>query len=617
MSELSSMEIEKSLVTGFPRSNWDGSRVRYRAVHGSASRWLITAAIAFGAIVILVSYLVWQLHHMALATLTMGIILAFLVDALRVTFTLSLSWAVILARKPEFLPIRAADTSRVILLVTFVPSSEDPDMLEGLLRAAKAIRYRAGDFSIAVLDEGDGTVVTPIVDRVNADAQGHPVYRISRNGIAKYNQPSGKFEAKTKHGNINAGLEVIHGAPDRYGEFDIVMGLDPDHIPMTQFAERMLGYFSDPDVAYIAGPQSYANSRSSLVAKLAESQQFVFHTVSQTGANAANAAMLVGTSYAIRTSVLKQVGGIQPSITEDMATALAVLSRRNPATGKLWKSVYTPDLLAHGEGPSTWGDFFKQQDRWSRGAIEYIVTGKLAAGMLRMWRNPLGVIHYGLLMTFYLIMGTVWLVAAGNMIITTFLGPTAIEVEPSHWAVFYAWVAAFQITLYTMMRRHNTSPYEENFSWGIYGMFMSVISAPVYASALIKTILRRPAGFSVTPKGAKSKGDSWYTFRLNIGWTVFYLGLTAIAFLLGNMPAASMFWPVLAATLSIAPVLLWRFERRNNKVNQDPAEVPEPEDNSTAVAEETRNIVPVRNRNVVPTGARDGIKLHADAGIGD
>ena len=29
--------------------------------------------------------------------------------------------------------------------------------------------------------------------------------------------------------------------------------------------------------------------------------------------------------------------------------------------------VYTPDVLAVGEGPASWTDFFSQQTRWSRG----------------------------------------------------------------------------------------------------------------------------------------------------------------------------------------------------------------------------------------------------------
>lgn len=561
MPELTSTEVEKSHVTGVPREGRTPGRVTYRPVHGSFGRWTVTALVALIATGLMAGYLAWQLHNMALAAVTAGILIAFTIELIRASFTVALSWTAVLAKKPSFVRIPEGDTSTVALVITFVPSAEDPVILEELLTEARKIRYREGDFAIMVLDEGDGSVVGPIVDRVNSVGDGHPVLRVSRYGIPAYNQRSGMFEARTKHGNINAAVDVILRNPEYYGRYDIVMGLDPDHIPMREFADRMLGYFEDPNVAYVVGPQSYSNARTNLVAKLAESQQFVFHSVSQTGANSARSAMMVGTSYAIRMSVLEQVGGIQPSVTEDMATSLAVLTRKNPDTRRMWKSVYTPDLLAHGEGPSTWGAFFKQQDRWSRGAIEYVLTGKLLVGMVKMWRKPLRIIHYGLLMTFYLVMGLAWLLAAGNMVITAIWGPTAIDVPPTQWAAFFAWVAFFQILLYTTMRRYNTSPYEESFSWGVFGMFMSVISAPVYANALIKTVLRVPNGFSITPKGAKNTGDSLFTFRLNIFWVVFYLGFTVLAIALGNMPTASLVWPVLATMLSLAPIILWQMQK--------------------------------------------------------
>ena len=114
--------------------------------------------------------------------------------------------------------------------------------------------------------------------------------------------------------------------------------------------------------------------------RAAESQQFPFHSLIQRAANRYNAAMLVGTNNAIRISALRAVGGLSDSITEDMATGLKFHTRRNPATGRRWKSVYTPDVLAVGEGPSSWGDFFSQQMRWSRGTFEVLLKEMIWRG---------------------------------------------------------------------------------------------------------------------------------------------------------------------------------------------------------------------------------------------
>lgn len=134
----------------------------------------------------------------------------------------------------------------------------------------------------------------------------------------------------------------------------------------------MLGYFRDPDTAFVVGPQVYGNYTAS-VTKAAESQQYLFHALIQRAGNRYGAPMFVGTNNAVRISALRQVGGLYDSITEDMATGFELHRRRNPATGRFWRSVYTPDVLAVGEGPASWTDFFTQQLRWSRGTYETLL----------------------------------------------------------------------------------------------------------------------------------------------------------------------------------------------------------------------------------------------------
>ncbi|WP_157387356.1 glycosyltransferase [Nocardia terrae] len=480
------------------------------------------------------------------------------VEAIRFALVLAMSLTTSLARKP--IPIRAHAGLKVALLITFVPTSEDLAVLERTLVAAKGIRHRhPGVFDVYVLDEGDPQQPDTVRKLVAAIDRrpGNRVRYLSRGGKDEYHQKKGPFETRTKFGNINAGLDMIRTDPD-LPEYDVVMGLDPDHEPMPEFGERMLGYFNDPDVAYVAGPQAYANAEDNVVAKLAESQQFVFHSLIQTAANAHGAPMLVGTSYAIRRDVLAAIGGIQPSITEDMATSFAILPQRNPDTGRHWKGVYTPDLLAHGEGPASWGDFYKQQNRWSRGAMEHMLFGPFVVQLLRMWRTPARIVHYLLLMAFYPVMGTVWLLGAANVAIFSWYGVSGAVVSPASWFLFYGWASVSQMTLYTWARRHNVSPYETTNSWGVYGMFMSVITAPVYANSLLKCLFRRPVGFDVTPKGAKSRGDGWFTFRLNLMWLLFYIAVTVLTTLRGWAAPATLMWPLFGALISAAPLLVWQ-----------------------------------------------------------
>ena len=377
------------------------------------------------------------------------------------------------------------------------------------------------------------------------------VNHFTRKGIEKYNQRKGAFKAKTKHGNYNAWV-AEHG-----DSYEVFLSVDPDHVPLPNYAERILGYFRDPDVAYVVGPQCYANDET-FVTRAAESQQFPFHSLIQRAANRYNAAMLVGTNNAIRISALRAVGGLSDSITEDMATGLKFHTRRNAASGRRWKSVYTPDVLAVGEGPSSWGDFFSQQMRWSRGTFEVLLKEMI----FRLPRlSPGRALHYILITTFYPSMAIGWVLGAVNACLFLALGVQGVVVPVQLWLALYIDATAFQLWVYLRNRRYNVSPYEAEGSSGIKGMLMSIFAAPIFAASLIATILRLPAKFVVTPKGLSSSADHILTFRRHLQWAALLIGAIVLAILQGYATPAVLLWPAVALAACLAPPVLCLVER--------------------------------------------------------
>ncbi|NMH95670.1 glycosyltransferase, partial [Pseudonocardia bannensis] len=473
-----------------------------------------------------------------------------LVEGLRMINVISLSLASLLARDP--VPVRPDPTLRVAFLTTIVPGKEPLEMVRTTLRAARRIRHD-GVFHVWLLDEGDDPEVREMCRKEG-------VRHFSRKGVAEYNQPSGHFKAKTKHGNYNAWV-------DRHGyRYDVFLSVDPDHVPLPNYAERMLGYFRDPDVAYVVGPQCYANVDNT-VTKGAESQQFPFHSVIQRAANAYGAAMLVGTNNAVRIDALMCIGGLIDSITEDMATGLALHSRRNPATGSKWRSVYTPDVVAVGEGPTSWSDYFSQQLRWSRGTFE-ILAGTFWG---RLHRLPPGrLLHYLLIATFYPSMAVGWILGSFNAVLYLAFGVSGIVVPPELWLALYVDATLFQTWVYVRNRRYNVSPYEQAGSPGLRGMAMSVLCAPIYASSLIATVLRRPAKFVVTPKSDAATQDRLVTFRRHLQWSVLLAAALIASVLLGYANVDVMMWPALALLISLAPVGLWLLDRGGSDTPAEP-----------------------------------------------
>ena len=96
-----------------------------------------------------------------------------------------------------------------------------------------------------------------------------------------------------------------------------------------------------------------------------------------------------------------------------------------------------------------------------------------------------------------------WILGTINAVLFLTLGATGIVVPPELWLALYIDATLFQLWLYIRNRRYNVSPYEDGDSPGLRGMIMSVLSAPIYATSLFATVLRRPARFVVTPKSRR------------------------------------------------------------------------------------------------------------------
>ncbi|WP_102920087.1 glycosyltransferase family 2 protein [Streptomyces eurocidicus] len=460
-----------------------------------------------------------------------------LVEVFRVVNVVSVAHASWVACDP--VPVVAQPGGRVAFCTSFVPGKEPLGMVAATLEGAVGVRYE-GVVDVWLLDEGDDPGARALCARLG-------VRHFSRKGVARWNRVSGRFRARTKHGNYNAWLDA-HG--DGY---DFLACVDTDHVPLPCFLERMLGYFRDPDVGFVVGPQVYGNYVSR-VTKGAESQQFLFHALVQRAGNRYGAPMFVGTSNCVRVSVLRQIGGFFDSITEDMATGLEVHCRRNPLTGGRWRSVYTPDVLAVGEGPSSWTDFFSQQLRWSRGTFETLlcqfgrVVWSLSPG--RLW-------NYLLLVAFYPVAGLTWVLGGVSCVLFLGCGAAGVSVPSEVWLMLYGDAAALQVALYVVNRRHNVSPHEPVGSSGVAGMVMSAVSAPLYARALGQALLRRRSGFVVTPKGDSASPDCVGTFRTHLGWAgVFGLCLVA-SVVWGHAYPAMRVWAVLALVTAVGPVGIW------------------------------------------------------------
>lgn len=167
-----------------------------------------------------------------------------------------------------------------------------------------------------------------------------------------------------KAGNLNNAMK--HST----GEFIAIF--DADHAPQKNFLLKILGYFSDNQVAFVQTPQDFFNldsymHRTRKSERKIWSEQSLFFSVILRGRDYWNAAFFCGSCGILRRSMLEEIGGFATeTVTEDIHTSVRL--------HKLgYRSIYHCESLAYGIAPATVSPFLKQRIRWGQGNMQVLM----------------------------------------------------------------------------------------------------------------------------------------------------------------------------------------------------------------------------------------------------
>jgi len=461
------------------------------------------------------------------------VILVEVIRLVHVTIVGYLTW-----HAADPVPVTPPRGLRVAVLTTIVPSREPIAVVARTLRAMRRIKNPGGFVTVWVLDEEDD----PVVRRLCAELR---VRHFSRRGRPEYNTTTGPFRARTKSGNHNAWRAEHESA------YDVVAQMDPDHVPLECFLERTLGYFRDPDVAFVVAPQVYGNMWESWVARGASMQQYLFNGVIERGGNGLGAPILIGTNHLYRAAAWRQIGGYQDSIIEDHLTGMRVQGTVNPATGNQWRGIYTPDVLAIGEGPTTWTDYFNQQKRWSYGILDVKIGRRAKVGITLRASQRL---FYGMVQFYYPSVAVSLLL--GGLATATYLafGATAIHLRGEVWLALWLASISSWVAMWLWLRRFNVAGHERR-QFGMTGMALALLAGPVYLSAAFAALARRPLAYAVTAKGELRSRESLRTFRLHLVWAAACVALLAANLAWNHDYAAPHAWALFILVVAISPPL--------------------------------------------------------------
>ena len=525
-----------------------GNKVRYTRTTSRSQRLTLwaTLGVSLTSGLLLLSWLGWMtdltlgIDHSVVPTLKISIVaitgLMALIETIRIIQSLTLGYFTLTARDP--VPLIPSTKLRVAVLTTIVPGHEPWDLVKKTLQEMTHIRY-SGVMDVWVLDEGDDP-------EIRADCLDIGVHHFTRRGIEEWNTPTGPHRTKSKSGNHNSWRAQL----ERH--YDVVAQMDPDHVPVPEFLERTLGYFNDPDVGFVVAPQVYGrNWNESWIARASAVLAYIFHGVIQRGLNGLQAPLLIGTNHLYRTACWHQVGGYRDRLVEDHATCMQVFAAANPATGNRWKGVYTPDVVAEGEGPSSFTDFFNQQKRWAYGIWQVVFTdsGHVLPKLTAQQR-----VAFAMLQQFYPSVCISWLASIALTALLLFSG-AAMHLPVVQWAVLWSISITSSLFLFFWLRQFNIVEHER-WQWGMSGVFLMLMTIPTYVQAGLAFCFGCPLNYVVTAKGSLASGDRLKTFRPNLFWL-----LVAVIFALVPSFWATHLWMIFTAAICAAPVIMYGYTK--------------------------------------------------------
>lgn len=200
-------------------------------------------------------------------------------------------------------------------------------------------------------------------------------------------------------------------------EVEVIGVVDSDYTVEPDWLRKVVGYFADPNVAFVQTPQEYRDWEDERYLRGLYYSYRYFFALSMPARAHRNAIIFAGTMGLMRRTALEAIGGWDEScITEDALASLRML-------GRGWNGIYVPTAAGKGMMPLTFDGLKKQRFRWALGGIQIL---------RRHWRDMIGLGELKLTWgqrVHYLLGGLHWFGDLFQVFFTTLLLATAVAVS--------------------------------------------------------------------------------------------------------------------------------------------------------------------------------------------
>jgi cellulose synthase (UDP-forming) len=356
-------------------------------------------------------------------------------------------------------PVREAPAGLSVALFITSSPGEPLEMFARTLAAARAIRYPHTTYLLDDTRDPRFAALAAEMGAVHLEIVGIP---------------------GAKAGKINVALEKTSE--------DLVLVLDPDHIPFPEFLDRVLGYFDDPRVGFVQVAQTYYNAPRSFVARAAAEQTFSFYGPILQGMHGTGTAVAIGANCTFRRSALESIGGHGIGLAEDLVTAI-----RLHAAG--WRSVYVPEVVARGLVPEDLDSFLRQQLKWARGVYE-VLFREYPRAFRRLTNHQR--ISYLTVGTYYLV-GLTTLIYISIPLLYLWTGAKPAAMFLADYVVHALPVGILGVAIYRFAQRWMCDPARER-GWHWRGTLLKIGAWSVYLKGLLLALANVAVPYIPTAK---------------------------------------------------------------------------------------------------------------------
>ncbi len=341
-------------------------------------------------------------------------------------------------------------------------------------------------------------------------------------GCEYFSRPDNRH---AKAGNLNHALAKTEG--------DLVVIFDADFIPTKNFLTRTIGFFQDENVALVQTPQSFYNAdpiaRNLGLENILTSEEEVFYRQIQPIRDGVDSVICAGTSFIVRRSALKAVGGfVTESLSEDYFTGIQLLS-------KGYRLIYLDEKLSAGLAAENIAAHATQRFRWARGTLQafFIKSNPLTIrglNLIQRLAHLEGLLHWftSISRVYFLIMPLTY----------SFLGIIPIRATPAELLYFFLPYYIVNLTAFAWLNNQSRSALLSD----IYSLVLCFPLALTVIQAMLNPFSK---GFQVTPKGTT---NNRYNFNWGLALPLIILFITTALSLWKNL-SMSMQKGVWAATV--------------------------------------------------------------------